>query len=73
VKTDNMVYDAFYGAPTPTMVDRLSTLEKMEDEVFTRIIMGQSVDTFDKFVEDWKRLGGDQITKEINEKIAKSQ
>lgn len=39
----------------------------MEEEVFTKIIMGDSIDLFDKFVEDWKKLGGDQITKEINE------
>lgn len=67
VKSENYLYDKFYGSATPTMVERSATLEAMEEEVFTKIIMGDSIDLFDKFVEDWKKLGGDQITKEINE------
>jgi len=58
----------FYGAPTPTMVDRQEILTKKRDEVYFKIIMNQvSVDEFDKFVEEWKKLGGDEITKEVNE------
>lgn len=63
----NIMYNVFYGASTPTMVERQATLEAIEDEVFTKIIMGGSIDTFDKFVADWKKLGGEQITKEVNE------
>lgn len=73
VESKNMIYDAFYGAPTATMVEKNSTLDKMEVEVFTKIIMGQSIDTFDKFVEDWEKLGGDQITKEVNDWAAKNK
>lgn len=73
VESKNYIYDGFYGSPTPAMVDQKSTLEKMEDEVFTKIIMGQSVDTFDKFVADWKKLGGDQMTKEVNDWAAKNK
>ena len=40
---------------------------KMQNEVFVKIILGESIDTFDRFVEDWKKLGGDQITQEVNE------
>ncbi|SEO37856.1 extracellular solute-binding protein [Paenibacillus sp. OV219] len=57
----------FYGAPTPAMVEKESNLQKRELETFTKIIMGDSVDTFDKFVEEWKKLGGDQITQEVND------
>lgn len=40
----------------------------MEKQVYTNIIYGnESIDAFDKFVEDWKAQGGEQITKEINE------
>lgn len=39
----------------------------MQNEVFVKIILGESIDTFDQFVEDWKKLGGDQITQEVNE------
>ncbi|WP_372636156.1 extracellular solute-binding protein [Cohnella sp.] len=58
----------FYGTPTPTMADRQEILVKKRDEVYFKIIMNQvSVDEFDKFVEEWKKLGGDEITKEVNE------
>jgi putative aldouronate transport system substrate-binding protein len=55
------------GAPTETMLKKGTTLETLEQETFTKIIMGnQPIEAFDKFVEDWKKLGGDDITKEIN-------
>ncbi|SFT20862.1 extracellular solute-binding protein [Paenibacillus sp. BC26] len=57
----------FYGAPTPAMVEKESNLQKRELETFTKIIMGDSIDTFDKFVEEWKKLGGDEITQEVND------
>lgn len=68
------LYNAFYGAPTETMatkgsniVSNAGQLSKMENEVFTKIIMGAPIETFDDFVEDWNRLGGEQITTEVNE------
>lgn len=67
-KNDQLMVEKFVGAPTPTMVERLSTLEQMEKEVFVKIIMGEdSIDAFDKFVEDWNALGGSDITNEVNE------
>ncbi|TLS49300.1 extracellular solute-binding protein [Paenibacillus antri] len=71
VQADNYTLDAFYGGSTPTMVEKLASLHQMEEEVYTKIIMGQSIDTFDKFVQDWMNLGGEQITKEVNEWAAK--
>ena len=68
VKNNLILFNAFYGAPTETMVSRLSTLEDLRNEVFTKIIMGASpIDAFDTFVRDWKRQGGDDITREVNE------
>jgi len=66
-KNKQFLQDKFVGAPTPTMVERKTTLEKMQNEVFVKIILGESVDKFDQFVADWKKLGGDDITKEVNE------
>jgi putative aldouronate transport system substrate-binding protein len=68
-KTNNqLMIDKFVGAPTETMVEKKSTLDKMEKEVFVKIIMGQSsIDEFDKFVNDWNKLGGEAITREVNE------
>ena len=35
--------------------------------MFTKIITGaESPDTFDEYVATWKRLGGDDITAEVN-------
>lgn len=67
-KNKQYLQNKFYGAPTPAMVDRQEILIKKRDEVFFKIIMNQvSVDEFDKFVEEWKKLGGDEMTKEVNE------
>jgi putative aldouronate transport system substrate-binding protein len=57
---------AYVGASTETMVAKMSTLNKMKLETFTKIILGQPITEFDKFVDNWKKLGGDQITKEVN-------
>ncbi|WP_339290143.1 extracellular solute-binding protein [Paenibacillus sp. FSL W8-0187] len=67
-KNKQYLQNKFYGAPTPTMADRQEILTKKRDEIFIKIMMNQvSVDEFDKFVEEWKKLGGDEITKEVNE------
>lgn len=67
-KNKQYLQNKFYGAPTPAMADRQEILTKKRDEIFFKIIMNQvSVDEFDKFVEEWKKLGGDEITKEVNE------
>jgi putative aldouronate transport system substrate-binding protein len=68
------IFTSFTGAPTPTMVEKSSTLQKMEDELFAKIIMGAApTDEFDKYVADWKKLGGDAITKEVNDWYAKNK
>lgn len=73
VDSGNYLYNGFYGSMTPTMVERNATLESMEDEVFTKIIMGEDISAFDKFVSDWNNLGGEDITKEINEWYASTK
>lgn len=61
---------AFYGT-TKTMDTKWVNLQKMENETFLRIIMGeQPLDSFDEFVETWKSTGGDEITKEVQEEVA---
>lgn len=62
---------AFYGT-TKTMDTKWVNLKKMEDETFLKIIMGeQSIDSFDDFVKTWKSTGGDEITTEVQEEVAK--
>jgi putative aldouronate transport system substrate-binding protein len=58
----------FYGAATPTMTEKQSSLDKMMLETFTKIIMGSaSIDEFTTFVDNWRKLGGDAIIKEVND------
>jgi putative aldouronate transport system substrate-binding protein len=66
-KNNQFLLEKFVGAPTPTMVERKATLEKLQNEVFVKIILGDPISNFDKFVDDWNKLGGDQITQEVNE------
>ncbi|WP_284645330.1 extracellular solute-binding protein [Paenibacillus silviterrae] len=66
-KSNQFLMEKFVGSPTPTMVERKTTLDKLQTEVFVKIILGQSINEFDKFVEDWNKLGGDKMTKEVND------
>lgn len=67
LKYDSFVYDEFVSAPTDTMVLRQENLSKLEYEAFMAIIMGDSIDTFDSFVEQWNAQGGQAITAEVND------
>ncbi len=63
---ERLVLNAF-GGSTPTMAEKMGVLSNYENETFIKIIMGEEpVDTFDTFVEEWYRLGGEQILAEIN-------
>lgn len=59
--------DAFYGTATETMTQRMSTLSKSQLTDFTSILLNESVDKFDAFVENWNKLGGETITQEVND------
>lgn len=65
----NRVYASIY-AQSDTMDKKWATLEKLEDETFLQIILGEKpIDEFDNFVEQWKSLGGDEITAELQEML----
>lgn len=60
--------EAYCGAPTDGMAEYNATLDKLALETFTKIIIGTaSIDEFDTFVENWNKLGGKQITEEVNQ------
>lgn len=66
IESDRVVVTGVRG-PDPEEYNLTKpTLEKLEDDTFTKIIMGESIDLFDQFVEDWKALGGDAATAEVN-------
>lgn len=65
----NRVYSEIYYQ-TKTIESRWANLQKLEDETFMKIIMGAApLDEFDKFVEEWKKQGGDIITAEVEEAV----
>lgn len=64
---DIFYFNKFTRSATKTMIDKNAYLEKLENEAFAKIIMGDKpVDYFDQFVESWRKSGGDQITREVN-------
>ncbi|RKN70681.1 extracellular solute-binding protein [Paenibacillus ginsengarvi] len=68
IKEDRFVPNQFYTTPTTTMAERNEQLKKLRTETFVKIITGNlGLDAFDKYVSDWKKQGGDLITKEVND------
>lgn len=65
---DNIVREQrmFYGT-TGTMAKKQAALDKLQTETFVKIVMGEKpIDEFDKFVETWHKMGGQEITDEVN-------
>ncbi|MFD0716539.1 extracellular solute-binding protein [Paenibacillus sp. GCM10027626] len=67
IKEMPVVFNEYAGPPTPTQVEKGASLEKLTDETFMKIIVGSPISEFDKYVESWKKLGGDDISDEVNE------
>lgn len=71
IPINKKVYSVTYNQ-TPTMETRWANLKKLEDETVLKIILGQApIDSFDKYVKDWKSQGGDQITTEVADLLKK--
>ena len=63
-------FDNVYPLMTDSMELKWANLEKMENEMILKTIMGEaSIDTFDSFVESWLAQGGEEITAEVNEQF----
>jgi putative aldouronate transport system substrate-binding protein len=73
VLLDRGILNRFYGTPTPTMAEKMPTLQTMETEVLTKVIMGDSIDLYDQFVKNWYELGGTKIVNEVNLWAQKNQ
>jgi len=62
-----IVNNGYLGAPTASMLKKQTTLDTIELETFTKIINNSApLDEFDKFVDNWNKLGGAEITDEVN-------
>jgi putative aldouronate transport system substrate-binding protein len=64
---DRIMITELRGSDPEGFASVKATLEKLEDDAFTKIIMGNSIDEFDDFVASWNKLGGEAATKEIND------
>lgn len=67
------LYNDFIGQ-TETMSTKWAYLQTMEEEAYTKMILGDTdglsiAEYFDKFVEEWKAQGGEQITAEVAEAL----
>lgn len=65
MKKNNMNVSAYNTVPTDTMVAKYPTLNKLAMETIVKIITGDAaVDSYDEFLTNWKKLGGDDVTQE---------
>ncbi|GGD85341.1 extracellular solute-binding protein [Paenibacillus nasutitermitis] len=66
-KNNLFLQNGYIKTDTESATQKGATLNQMRDETFTKIIMGSApIDEFDAYVAKWKKLGGDDITKEVN-------
>ncbi|WP_185602191.1 extracellular solute-binding protein, partial [Paenibacillus sp. 598K] len=67
-ESGSAIAQQFTGAPTPAMQSKNGILVKLESDTFINMIYGKKpIDDFDSFVEEWKAIGGNDVTKEVNE------
>lgn len=50
------------------MKERQATLNKLTEETYIKIVMGETpISAFDEYVDTWLKLGGEEMTQEVNE------
>ena len=52
-KNGQLLYDQFTGVSTPTMIDQDKFLHNLQNETYINIILGDPLEEFDRFVEQW--------------------
>lgn len=73
IKRDQLQYDEFMGTRTETMIQVNSILNDLQHQTYINIILGDSIEQFDHFVQKWHDLGGKQMTEEVNEWYSSKQ
>lgn len=63
----NFEYGCYFGTLSEDSAFLKASLDKTMIELYYSIIMGEDISSFDRFVEEWKSQGGDQITAEVQE------
>lgn len=66
-KKNQLLYESFVGVPTEAIIEKKSILDSLKNKTFMNIILGRPVEDFDRYVEEWHRLGGAEMTDEVNQ------
>lgn len=69
-KNNQLLFESFVGVPTEAIIEKQSILDELKNKTFMNIILGRPIEEFDRFVEEWHRLGGTEMTAEVNEWFA---
>ncbi len=64
---DRIMVNPYQTVPSENMTEKMPNLNDLVMETYFKIIMGESIDTFDQMVQNWNRMGGIEITAEVNE------
>ena len=63
---ENEIHPLAFCYTTKSAADLKPALDKMENEAILQIIKGDKpLSYFDTFVSNWKKAGGDTLTKEV--------
>lgn len=62
VENNQFMPSAYNSLPTDKMAENSATLKKLTVETIVKIITGESVDSYDTFLETWNALGGQDVT-----------
>lgn len=65
---DQVVWNEFEGAPTPTMATNWSSMNELLNTEFTAMIQGKKdiEDGFGELISNWNNLGGTNVLEEVN-------
>ncbi|WP_223285233.1 extracellular solute-binding protein [Paenibacillus sp. PL91] len=66
-KNNQLLFESFVGVPTEAIIEKQSILDELKNKTFMNIILGRPIEEFDRFVEEWHRLGGTEMTSEVND------
>ena len=67
IRADNFGKCEYTAPMTDLMTEKYPTLHTMALETVIKIITGEPVSSYDTFLSNWAKLGGDDVTKEANE------
>ena len=66
-ENDYFTFDKFNAAPGTEMARFRNDLDTLQWSAVASIIVGENtIDGFDTFVNEWKNIGGDEVTEEVN-------